>query len=198
MVGQTSSNPGITLPSPLGIIEVIHATSIDYALPLNRALRQKRLRLTREPISFDDFNRSSQPHDDALIVASRIGGFLIKRVLIDQWCKAEIMYPDPYKGLGLKPEDLMKYDKPLVGFDWKVVVPQRQISLPVMTEGKEVMVNFIVFNAFYPYEAILGWPWIHAMGVVPSNLHMKVKFPIEDELPWSGGINELHGSAQWP
>ena len=54
-----------------------------------------------------------------------------------------------------------------------------QISLPIMNEGKEVMVNFIVVNAFCPYTSILGRPWIHAMGAVPSTLHMKVKFPIE-------------------
>lgn len=59
-----------------------------------------------------------------------------------------------------------------------------------MTEGKEVMVNFIVLNAFYPYEAILGWPWIHAMGVVPSNLHMQVKFPIKD------GISMVRGDQR--
>ena len=46
-------------------------------------------------------------------------------------------------------------------------------------EGKEVMVTFIVVNSFSPYTTILGRPWIHAMGVVPSTLHVKVKFHIE-------------------
>ena len=41
------------------------------------------------------------------------------------------------------------------------------------------MVNFIVVNAFSPYTAILARPWIHAMCVVPSMLHVNVKFPIE-------------------
>ena len=34
------------------------------------------------------------------------------------------MYPDLYKGLGLKPEDLNKYDTPLVGFDKKIVISE--------------------------------------------------------------------------
>ena len=46
-------------------------------------------------------------------------------------------------------------------------------------EGKEVMVTLIVVSSFSPYTAILGRPWIHAMGVVPSTLHVKVKFPTE-------------------
>lgn len=62
-----------------------------------------------------------------------------------------------------------------------------KISLPVMTKGKDVMANFIVVNAFSPYMAILGRPWIHAIRAVPSMLHMKVKFPTED------GVNVVEG-----
>lgn len=68
------------------------------------------------------------------------------------------MYPDMFKGLRLKVEDFSKYDTPLVGFDGRMVVPKGQISLLVNTEGKEVMVNFVVVNSFFPYTAILGKP----------------------------------------
>ena len=89
------------------------------------------------------------------------------------------MYPDLFRGLGLKNEDLSKYDTPLVGLNGQMVVPEGQISLPVNMEGKEVMVTFIVVNSFSSYTAILGRPWIHAMGAVPSTLHVKVKFHTE-------------------
>ena len=68
------------------------------------------------------------------------------------------MYPDLYKRLGLKLEDLSKYDNPLVDFDGKVVTLEGQIKLPIMTKGKEVEVNFIVVNAYSPYTVILGCP----------------------------------------
>ena len=68
----------------------------------------------------------------------------------------------------------------LVRFDGKMEVPEGQIKLSVMIEGKEVIVNFIVVNAFSPYTLILGQPWIHARGVVPSTLYQKVKLPTED------------------
>ena len=90
------------------------------------------------------------------------------------------MYPNLYKRLGLKPKDLSKYDTPLVGFDGKVVMPKGHIKLSIVTEGKEVEVNFIVVNAFSPYTTILGWPWIHAIRAVPSVLHQKIKFPTEN------------------
>ena len=65
-----------------------------------------------------------QPHDDALVVTLRIGGYDIKRVLVDQGSGAEIMYLDMYKGLNLTDEDLMAYNFPLVSFEGKVVIPK--------------------------------------------------------------------------
>ncbi|XP_075658793.1 uncharacterized protein LOC142628622 [Castanea sativa] len=117
-----------------------------------------------------------QPHDDALVVTTQINGFLVKRVLIDQGNGAEVMYPDLYRGLGLKKDNLSKYDTPLMGFDGHMVIPEGHISLPVNMEGKEVIVTFIVVASFSSYTTILGRPWIHAMGAMPSTLHVKVKF----------------------
>ena len=60
------------------------------------------------------------------------------------------MYLDLYKGLGLKDEDLTKYDTPLMGFNGKMVMLAGQVKQPMVTEGKEVMVNFIMVHAFSP------------------------------------------------
>jgi len=57
-----------------------------------------------------------QPHDDALVVTLKIGGYDVKKVLVDQGSGVEIMYHDLFKGLKLKPEDLACYDSPLIGF----------------------------------------------------------------------------------
>ena len=65
-----------------------------------------------------------QPHNDALVVMLRIGGYDVKRVMVDQGSGVEIMYPDLYKELNLRPEDLTVYDSPLVSFDRKAVIPR--------------------------------------------------------------------------
>ena len=78
----------------------------------------------RPPLSFFDEYKVEmlQPHDDALVVTFRIGGYDVKRVLVDHGNGAEIMYPNLYKGLELKTEDLVSYDFLLVGFDGKIVI----------------------------------------------------------------------------
>ena len=114
---------------------------------------EKKLKFTREPIAItnDYLEGTIQPHDDALVVTARINGFIVKRVLVDQGNGAKVMYPNLFRGLGLKNKDLSKYDTPLVGFDGRMVIPEGQISLPVNMEGKEVIVTFIVVNLFSPY-----------------------------------------------
>ena len=75
-------------------------------------------------------------------------GYDVKRVMVDQGSAAEIMYPDLYKGLGLKPEDLTTYSSPLVSFEGKMVVSKGQIRLPVQVGTDVVEVDFIVVDAF--------------------------------------------------
>ena len=51
----------------------------------------------------EDNEGTLQPHDDALVVTIRIGGYDVKMVLVDQGNEAEIMYPNLYKSLNLEP-----------------------------------------------------------------------------------------------
>ena len=54
-------------------------------------------------LSFSDADKHGtiQPHNNALVVTLRIGGYDVKRVMVDQGSAAKIMYLDLYKGLGL-------------------------------------------------------------------------------------------------
>ena len=99
-----------------------------------------------------------QPHDVALVVTLKIGGYDVRRVLIDQGSAVKIMYLDLYKGLNLKPEDLMAYESPLVSFEGKTIIPKGQIRLPIQTDSEIVEVDFIVVDSYSPYTAIVARP----------------------------------------
>ena len=52
-----------------------------------------------------------------------------------------------------------------------------------MQTGTDVVeVDFIMVDAFSPYTAIMGRPWLHTLGAVSSTLHQKVKYPFEDQV----------------
>ncbi|XP_030924967.1 uncharacterized protein LOC115952001 [Quercus lobata] len=102
------------------------------------------------------------------------------------------MYPNLYKGLSLKSEDLTTYNSPLVSFDGKVVTLKGQIRLPVQAGLEVVEVDFIVVDVYSPYTAIVAKPWLHALGAVSSTFHKKVKYPSRDR------IEELSKSSTLP
>ena len=101
---------------------------------------------------------------------------------MDQGSAVEIMYPDLYKRLDLKFEDLMPYNSPLVSFEGKIVIPKGQIRLPVQTGPKVVEVDFIVVDVYSPYTKIVARPWFHTLEAVSSTLHQKVKYPSEGQV----------------
>ena len=63
-----------------------------------------------------------------------------------------------------------------------MVTPKGQIRLPVQADTDMVEVDFIVVDAFSPYTAIMGRPWLYSLGAVSSTLHQKVKYPSRDQV----------------
>ena len=82
----------------------------------------------------------------------------MRRMMVDQGSAVEIMYPDLYKGLNLKPEDLTAYESPLLSFEGKTVIPKGQIRLPIQTDSEVVEVDFIVVDSYSPYTVIVARP----------------------------------------
>ena len=197
--GQADTRPKRENPSrlPLGTINVIFAApgrtgscpsrvmSVARLSSEDGSHEPKRARLDRPLVmGFSDEDKigTIQPHDDALVIILRIGGYDVKRVMVDQGSAAEIMYPDLFKGLNLRAEDLTPYSSPLVSFEGKVIIPRGQIRLPVQTGSETVEVDFIVVEAYSPYTAIVARPWFHTLGAVSSTLHQKIKYPSERQI----------------
>ena len=122
------AEPGRTGSQPARVISVARSPAEDP----NSEPKRAKLEI-RPSLSFldEDKIRTIQPHDDTLVVTFQIGGYDVKRVMVDQDSCVEAMYPDLYRGLNLKPEDLTAYDLPLASFDGKLVAPNGQIRLPV-------------------------------------------------------------------
>lgn len=96
---------GVNLNGQKGMLSVV---SLSEEEALDQPEKRPRRALVMITFGETDLEGMSQSHDDALVVTSRIGGFLVKRVMVDQGSRAEIMYLNLYKGLGLKSEDLSK------------------------------------------------------------------------------------------
>ena len=173
--GRANSGSEREIPSipPLGTINVIFAAPGRTGSCSSRVMsvarlsskdtnhEPKRARVERPLVmGFSDEDKvgTIQPHDDALVITLQIGGYDVKRVMVDQGSAAKIMYPDLYKGLSLRAENLTPYSSPPVSFEEKVIIQKGQIRLPVQTGSETVEVNFIVVDGYSPYTAIVARP----------------------------------------
>jgi len=66
-----------------------------------------------------------------------------------------------------------------------------EVELPVQVGSCTFQVVFQVMDISPAYSCLLGRPWIHTAGVVPSTLHQKLKFIINDKLIIVSGEEEL-------
>ena len=197
--GQANHEPqkDTSLRPPIGTINIIFAApgrtgscpsrvmSIARPPAYDTGPEPKRSKVYPHPVlSFSEEDKigTIQPHNDALVITLQIGGYDVKRVMVDNGSGAEIMYPDLYKGLRLTPEDLTPYSSPLMSFEEKIVMPKGQIRLPVQI-GPEIMeVDFIMVDTYSLYTAIVARPWLHTLGAIASTLHQKMKFPSEGQV----------------
>ncbi|XP_010462614.1 PREDICTED: uncharacterized protein LOC104743203 [Camelina sativa] len=132
----------------------------------------------------------STPHHDALVIQLTVANCLVKRILIDNGSSTNILYMQAYKELGLDEKELTRKSILLVGFSGEVKQSVGEVTLPVYAEGVNKHTKFLVVDCASAYNAIMGRPWIHDMGAVPSTLHQIIKFPT----PW--GVKEIAGAQE--
>ncbi|XP_010445555.1 PREDICTED: uncharacterized protein LOC104728238 [Camelina sativa] len=128
-------------------------------------------------------DESSVPtlHHDALVIQLTVANCLMKRILIDNGSSTNILYMQAYKELGLDEGGLTQKSIPLVGFIGEVKQSIGKVTLPVNAEGVNKHTKFLVVDCASAYNAMMGSPWIHDMGAIPSTLHQTIKFPIHVE-----------------
>ena len=135
------------------------------------------------PLTFtdDDLEGLHIPHDDAIVVTTRIGNHNVHRILIDNASSVDVLFADAFDQLGISRNQLRPVSTPLYGFAGTPVMPAGSIDLP-LTAGTSpcqitLMVTFLVVQCPSTYNAIIGRPTLNNLRAVTSTYHLKVKFP---------------------
>ena len=157
------------------------------------AAKPKRLLLGTDEISFTvkEQEKVLTPHHDALVISLIVANCLVKRILVDNGSSGNIIFQAAYNDLGLGENALTRRITPLIGFSGEVKQTIGEVTLPVYAEGINMSTKFLLVDCNSSYNMILGRPWIHGMGAVPSTLHQMVKFPT----PW--GIRAIRGDHEY-
>ena len=82
----------------------------------------------------------------------------------------------------MKVEELMKSDLVIRAYDDSTRSVEGTFVAPVKTGPIEAVVEFTVLDIPVTYALLLGRPWYHNLGGVPSTVHQKVKFLLDGEV----------------
>ncbi|XP_017216818.2 uncharacterized protein LOC108194379 [Daucus carota subsp. sativus] len=170
----------------------------SYAREVFRIDSKRPKRNPSPVISFSDADYSEnllETHQDALVITTKIGTNLVKKILIDNGSSVDILYHGAFLRMDLgdrKLEDAR--GSPLYGFTGNEVRVVGTIDLPVLFGSPPCqlwrVLKFHVINAECSYNAIIGRTTQSALKAITSITHLKMKFPTEF------GIGEVKGDQR--
>jgi len=122
------------------------------------------------------------PHDNDPVVISVVTvGRKVHRVLVDQGSSVDVMFWTTFNKLQLSLDMLRPYDGCLYGFAGDQVEVREHLELrTTFTDGiasRTKSIRYLVVNASFAYNMLLGRPMLNRLGAVPSMRHMKMKLP---------------------
>ena len=142
----------------------------------------KLLRLdTSITFSDSDLEGCQHPHDDPLVVRAVVANKTVHLVLFDNGSSADIIFESAFDKMGIRRERLEPINTHLRGFSGEKVLPLGSIQL-VLTLGDPpcqatTTTRFLIVDAPFAYNMLLGRPSLNAIKAIPSAYHMMIKFP---------------------
>ena len=140
--------------------------------------------VVRNVIAFtdDEIPSGGLKNTKALYITIDCKGYTLPRALLDNGSSVNMI---PMATLSCLPVDLSHMQKThlvVCAFDGTRKEVIENLELPIQIGPCIFNIDFQVMDINPSYNCLLGRPWIHMVKVVPSTLHQKVKFMVEEQL----------------
>ncbi|XP_071933141.1 uncharacterized protein [Coffea arabica] len=121
-------------------------------------------------------------HNKALYIVVRCNEKMLPKVLIDNGSALNICPWSTLEKLGLQDIKLRSSGTIVRGFDGAQREPIGEVDLVVEMGPAQFQITCQIMHFPSVYNVLLGRPWIHKSGAVPSSLHQLLKFVVNDKL----------------
>jgi len=116
-------------------------------------------------------------HNKALHMFFKCMDHIVAKVLIDNYSSLNVMPKTtldklPFDASYMRPSSMV-----VRAFDGSHRDMRGEINLPIGPHRCQITFQVMDINPAYSF--LLGRPWIHSVGVVPSTLYQKLKFVVE-------------------
>ncbi|XP_077222107.1 uncharacterized protein LOC143855947 [Tasmannia lanceolata] len=133
---------------------------------------------TSKALSFTDeeLPPEGRDHTKSLKITVICNTKKVPEVLVDNGSALNICPLSTTTTLGFGPEDFIPSEQGILAYDGT----HRDVIGTLVTEiqigGEDFEIEFQVLDIKASFLLLLGRPWLHKVGVVPSTLHQKLKF----------------------
>ena len=135
-------------------------------------------------IAFTDEEIPPEGRDStkALNITVKCKSHTVPRALLDNGSSLNVMPMSTLSRLPIDLSNLRKSQMVVRAFDGTKREVLGNIRLSIQVGPSIFDSEFIVMDINPSYNCLLGRPWIHMAGAVPSIIHQKVKFVVEESL----------------
>ena len=130
------------------------------------------------PTSFPPINPSRviTPYYNALVLTLFINNFDVHKVLVDLGSATDMLQLLALRQMKVPLDKLSSAGRILSGFNGATTLTIGDITLPVKARPVTQQVLFSIVEDLGPYNAIVGWAWLHAMKAIPLTYHQTISY----------------------
>ncbi|XP_039043314.1 uncharacterized protein LOC120182393 [Hibiscus syriacus] len=166
------------------LLKVLNQTFVPKDVPVENI---DRLVANIQADNFLSFSNDEIPsgimgNSKALHITVRCKGHVLSRVLIDNGSALNVRPLVTLKKLTIDCMHMKNCQNIVRAFDRTKKEVLGKTDIPFTIGPSIYEVEFLVMDIMPTYNYLLGRPWIHQAGVVPSTLHQKIKFVMEGRL----------------
>ncbi|KAA3453125.1 RNA-directed DNA polymerase (Reverse transcriptase), Ribonuclease H-like protein [Gossypium australe] len=130
----------------------------------------------------DEISPGGRGSTKALHITTRCKVYTLPGVLIDNGSALNVLTLSTLNRLLMDSSHMKECQNIVKAFDGTQRRVMGRIEIPLLIGPTTYEVDFLVMNIKPSYNCLLGRPWIHSAGAVPSSLHQKLKLASKGRL----------------
>ncbi|XP_060178420.1 uncharacterized protein LOC132608695 [Lycium barbarum] len=160
------------------LVKVLSGVSISNETTSETLATAIRQMVEASKISFrdDELPPEGTEHNNALHITVKCGDKFVSRVLVDGGSGCNICPLNTLRSLKMDTGEIKESRMKVRAFDGTQRGVIGEICLHLQVGPVEFPILFQVIDISSTYNLLLGRPWIHMAGAVPSSLHQCLKF----------------------
>ncbi|PKI68255.1 hypothetical protein CRG98_011335 [Punica granatum] len=170
-------------PHREALLRVLTAAQVPKETPPDR-IEETIGSIFSNTISFSDDELPSEgwSHSRALHIVCKCNNYIIGRVMIDNGSALNVCSVTTLKQMNVDLNRVHPSKTAVRAFDGSRREVNGEIDLLIDVGPCSFSITFQVLDIPNAFSLLLGRPWIHSAGAVPSSLHQRLKFIVEEKL----------------